>query len=778
MKFTTASAVEQIVWQLRLSDWPRAQNRARINSLFNGAPPYSEEEVAQNNIQTNVNDLSGPHESMSARGQFQNALVTPDPLINIELDYGPVFKRREWAAKISSEINKKLKNSLPFQEEEESTFAQVVLHGVGPANWQDKYCPYPDSRGIEDVLVPSETLRSLANLGMVAVYRSYTGAELWRQTHGPRVDKAWNMPVVEAAIRWVDQEAMQLYGTKWPEIWSPEKMEERVKEDSGLYMSDAVPTIDTFDVLYFDHEGKHPGWKRRVILDAWGNPGVGGAGGISYGASPASQKQDGKYGLSPKSEFLYDSGDRIYADNLSEFLHFQFGDASAVAPFRYHSVRSLGFLLYAVCHLQNRLKCKFHDHVFENLIQYFRVANPADAERLSKVDLVNLGVVPEGLNFVKQEERWQINESVVQMAMQMNRQTMADNSASFTQDFDFEKEKAEETATRTMAKVNSTSALIGSMLNRAYNYQKFKLNEICRRFCIINSRHADVRSFRVECLKAGVPAEALNVERWDVQPVRVIGNGNKMLQVAMMDKIMATVYDKLDPDAQKEMVRLYIAVNSGDYDLANRSVPEQKRISESVHDAQTSLGTILDGLPVTLRTGVNHSEYVEVWLHAMAMLVQKVEAKGAMATPDELSGLNNLGQHIAAQIKIIAQDKTQKQQVKQYSDDLGKLMNLVKGYAQRLQEQRQKAAQNGNGQMDPKDKAKIAATIATAKTKQQIASESHAQKTAQKQIAFQQKIQQDAIEHKAEIAKKDLETAANVRRGGLKSTKGDDEKGK
>jgi hypothetical protein len=774
MKFKTAAAVENVVWQMRLADWPRARNRARINDLFNGAPPYSEEAVRQNGINTNVNSLEAPHESMAARGQFGNALVTPDPLINIELDYGPVYKRRDWANTISREINKKIKNSLAWQEEEESTFAQVVLHGIGPAHWEDRYCPYPKARGIEDVLIPSETLRSMENSQMVAIYRSWTAAELYKLTHGPRTDKGWNLPLVDRAITWVDQEAMQLYGTKWPEIWSPEKMAERIKEDSGLYSSDAMPTVDAFDVYYWDESGKHPGWKRKVILDAWGNPGVGGAGGISYAASPASQKQDGKYGVGSKSEFLYDGGDRTYADDQGEFIHFQFGDASAVAPFRYHSVRSLGFLLYAVCHLQNRLKCKLHDHVFENLIQYFRVANPADAERLSKVDLVDKGIIPEGLNFVKQDERWQINDQVAQMMVQMNQQTMATNSASFTQDFDFEKEKAEETATRTMAKVNSTSALIGSMLNRAYNYQKFKLIEVCRRFCMLNSRDPDVRSFRVECLKAGVPAEALNVERWNVQPVRVIGNGNKMLQVAMMDKIMATVYDKLDPDAQKEMVRLYIAVNSGDYELANRSVPEQKRISESVHDAQTSLGTILDSLPVTLRTGVNHGEYVEVWLHAMAMLVQKMEGKGGTTTPDELSGLNNLGQHIGAQIKILSQDKTQKENVAQYGKDLGKLMNLVKGYAQRLQEQQQKQAQAQNGQMDPKDQAKIKATLMTAQTKQQIATESHAQKTAQRQIAFQQKIHQDAIEHKAEIAKKDLETAANVRRGGMKSLGGDE----
>src|SRR5690349_6486385 len=81
-----------------------------------------------------------------------------------------------------------------------------------------------------------------------------------------------------------------------------------------------------------------------------------------------------------KSEgFLYSSGDRIYGDDLQQMASFQFADLSAVAPFRYHSVRSLGFLLYAPCHLQMRMRCKFSEAVFENLMMYFRVHNMDEA---------------------------------------------------------------------------------------------------------------------------------------------------------------------------------------------------------------------------------------------------------------------------------------------------------------------------------------------------------------------------------------------------------------
>lgn len=759
MKFTTAAACESVVWEMRLADYPRALNRAALNDLYNGAPPYTAEEVIQNRINTNVNFLEGTKILHDARRQFATAFMTPDPLFNIGLDYGAPWKRREMGQNLTTKINRIIKKSLPYLENRRSTFAGNCLHGVGPSMWQDRELWCPRAMGIEDVLIPSNTLLSMENLPFFAVYRQYTAAELQKLTTGPNVDPAWNLPLVEQAIKWVDQEARQLMSASWPEVWSPEKMSERIKQDGGLYASDAVPTIDTFDLYFWNDDGKRSGWNRRVILDAWGSPGVGGVG--AWDA-----KVPEKNMLGGRNEFLYNPGNRVYAPKLNEIIHFQFADASCVPPFRYHSVRSLGFLLYAVCHLQNRLRCKFDDHVFENLIQYFRVANPADAERLSQVDLVDKGIIPDGLAFVKQEERWQINDGVVTQAMELNRQTMADNSASFTQDFDADKGKGE-TATRTMAKVNATAALVGAMLNQAYDYQAFQYTEICRRFCIKNSKDADVRKFRLECLKAGVPEEALNVDRWDVQPVRVIGQGNKMLQVAMADKLMA-IRPLLDPSAQKEVTRIYILANSDDPDLANRLVPAQQEISPAIIKGQNDAGTLMLGLPVSMEEGINHADYIEAQMHSMTSKVKQVESRGGMATEDELIGLNNIGANLTKHIEKLAEDKEAKAQVKEYGDDLGKLMNLVKAYGQRLSEQRDQQSQQGGG-LDPETSAKIQATELTAQTKAKLAAESHAQKTAQRQIEFQQKIQQDKERHRVEIAKADLSTAAEIHRQGAKA---------
>ena len=769
MMFSKPSSVEMVVQEMRLADYPRSLNRAKINDLANGFPPYSQEEVRQNNISFNFSDLSLTKILQDARRQFQTALLAPDPLWTVDIDYGPVYRRRQWGSSITKNLSKIVKRSRPYRESQRSVFASDVAHGIGPSYWQDNYGWRTRGLGIEDVYVPSGTTLEMDNLPFIALYRQWTGRELAQMVEGPNVDPGWDKEFVADAIKWVDNEAQRLLGQSWPDVWVPEKYSERLKEDSGLYSSDRVPTVDAFDFYFWHDDGKRSGWHRRIVLDAWSNPSMGGAGGIAYGKGQRSKKSGIDFDT---NRFLYDSSKKknpVFASKLSNFIHWQFADCSSVAPFRYHSVRSLGFLLWTICNIQNRVRCKFTESAWESMMQYLRSNSPEDAERALTVNLVDKRVLPNGIDFVKRDERWEIDGPLVETLLQMNRQTMADNSASFTQDFDFAQEqKRDETATRTMAKVNSTAALVGAMLDQAYSYQKDQYEEICRRFRKVNSKDPDVREFRKDCLKEGVPEEVLGSDCWLVQPNRVIGSGNQTLQTAMADKLMG-VYDRLPPESQQKALRIYLAVNTQDYALANDMVPEAPHISDSVSFAQTAIGTIMEGAQVAVKPGLNIIEIIETWLHGLASIMGPIEQQGGTTDQKQLVGLQNFVQHIQQAIQQLAQDKTQKQRVKVYNDDLANLADLIKAYAQRLAEQQQQQQSQNGQQMDPKDQAKIQATMVMAQTKSQIQQQTAAKKQAQKDIAFSTKLRQDKQRHLVDIAAKDLETAGNIRRNRMSS---------
>jgi hypothetical protein len=761
--FKDASSIESVVWDMKLADLPRSSNRARINELFNGNPPYSDEEQIENNITTNVNWLDGTKIAHDARQQFSQAFLKPGNFFTVKLDSGPIHKRQEWSDVITTAINKRLKKSLRYRETLRNVFAQVVLHGVGPVAWENrqKWCPTMFS--MADVLLPSQTLLTMENVQHFALFRRYTPSQLWRMTHGPRVDKGWQMSTVDACIEWAYKQRGKTQSSN-AQVYSPEKIAEDIKSDLGLYQSDAVPTIDCWDFYYLDDSKKNYGWKRRIVLD-------------TPSLSDASKSSGAKTNIiGGKNQFLFDPGNRNYAGDLDEIIHFQFADGSVVAPFRYHSVRSVGFLLYAVCHIQNRLRCKLNDAAFEDLMQYFRVANPTDVERLKKVDLVNYGIIPEGLNFVSKSERWDVNHQLSQVVMNFNRQQMAENATGYNQDFghDPSRGEKEKTATQVAAEVNKSTAMVGAILQDAYGYQEFQYVEICRRMCLKNSSDIDASKFRKECLKAGVPEEYLDSDRWNVNAERVIGNGNKQVELAQNNMLMQNI-DRFDPDAQRLILRQFTFAATDDPALTLQLVPQEKTlVTHSVHDAELSASTLLSGLPMGLKQGVNHGEYAATLIGMMKAKVEEIMASGGVAPAPVLAGLENIagmtvegepieGNGAANHIAIMENVESNAQLVKQLNDSLTQMLNEVKGMAQRLAEQQQAEQQQGGG-MDPADAVKLKSQMILAEAKAEDIRKKGELKLKQKQEEHELKMANTIRETQVDEAATDLLTQGQIRR--------------
>ena len=231
-----------------------------------------------------------------------------------------------------------------------------------------------------------------------------------------------------------------------------------------------------------------------------------------------------------------------------------------------------------------------------------------------------------------------------------------------------------------------------------------------------------------------------------------MGAGNKALELAIAQQLME--YRNLyDPEPQRDILRDVTLAITDDPGRATRLVPDKPAsVTDSVHDAQLAAGSLMLGLPVAIKTGMNHIDYVDSLLASMALIISNILKAGGVGTPDKVRGLQNMAAHTAAHIEIIAQDKAEKARVKQYMDQLGKLMNEVKAFAQRMQQQ----AQAGNGGapgVDPKDIAKIQADQMKAEAKVKNTRESHAQRTVQRQIQFEQQMKQDAQRHQLEMRK-------------------------
>jgi len=756
MRFDNAQRLSEVVWNARLADMPRGENRAVLNRTYNGEPPFDESKAEENSVEVNRNFLQGTRLLTDARRQWASALLKPGNYFTVGLDDGPAHKRMEWSHIITTQINRRLKRSQPMMEQIRATGAQVMLHGIGPTVWRDRRDPIPIPIPIASLLIPSETDLDFSNLEWYSVFRQWTPTQLVEMTSGPKVDPGWNMPLVKSQLKYVAEELR-----KQPNMtafqYMPEKVEELIKQDSGFWGSDAVPTIDVWD-CYFREAEDGKGWYRRIFLD-WdlGKDEV-----SSYRNSGGMPKMD------KQEDFLYTSKKRCYSNKLSEMLHCQFGDCSAVAPFKYHSVRSLGWMMWGVVDLLNRLQCKFTESTFEQMLWFFRTAGQQDFDRVKKAVFSNMGVIPQGVSFVPSNERFKPDSGQINMGLGMMRQILSENAASYVQDFEKGGSGKEQTATEVMAKVNNVNTMVSGMLNLAYTYQTSQYREIARRFCIKNSPYTEVKEFQKACLRAGVPADYLDSERWDIDPERTLGGGNKTLEIAQANQLLQ-MRQFLGPDAQRRVDHIAVEVFTDDPALAEDLAPTEsnKPISKSQHDAQLSTDRILRGLQFDPMPWMVFEDYVQVWLQDMAATIQLLQQTGP--TMQDVIGLGNLAQHIQKFIMAIGGGDEDQPRLKQYGDMLGQMMNHVKGMAQRLQEaQGQQQGENGNGEA-ALTAGKVQAMQITAAAKAANTRESHALKTAQKQAQFELDQQRKDQELKANIRREDTRTAQELAHEGART---------
>jgi hypothetical protein len=731
MNFTSADKVAEVVFKMKDADKAyRSTNRANIDKLFSGDPPYTIEEEEKENIQINVPFPECPVLIGNAKRQWNNAFMKPANYFTIKVDSGPRHKRADYSHKLTKLVNREMKRSLPYTEKVRGEGSNAIVHGIAPKWWPNGRKWGPKLLGVEDLLVPSQTTIDFDNLNHFAIFQAYTQAQLMEFADSEN-NAGWNQKFINAIIADLN-DLNQSQGTET----NPEKIADLRKENGGYWESDAVPVVKTWSFFFRDqHENKEV-WHKRVILD----------------------EADSAVGF--RDEFLFDSK-RSYGNKLSQILHVQFMDSSSKAPFKYHSVRGLGFLLYPIGHLQNRFRCRFTERAFQDLVMLFRDVNKEDVERLTSVNLYDrgMGILPEGLHIVPANERYQVNTDLAAAVLSQNRQMMSEASASFVQDVESSDER--ETATLTNAKMQTVNALVGAMLTLAYTYAEHEYREVVRRLVKFDE-------FIEKAKREGIPESLLDTESWDIDAERVIGSGNKVMEVALARELMQ-VRNLHSPAAQQRILHLYDLALTDDASLADELAPVgEQPVSNAVTFAEQSWATIMMGLPITPRAEFNHIEIAETWLKYMGATVQRLMQSGGMGTPQEIMGLQNAGAHIDREIEFIAQDENEGQRVKQYSDVLGKLMNEVKGMAQRLAEQMQN--QQGSGQLPPEAQAKIVSSGILAQSTAKIKEASAAQKMQHKDQAFALDQRRKEAQHGLEMRRSVQDAAIDAQVTDLKAS--------
>jgi len=717
-QFATPSDVLKIVTNIEQGMLPRSCDRAMIDGQFNGGRPFTEEEMKAMQGQVNTNFLEGYKVAQSGILQMNSALLYKDRFFNARCLKGKVIKRREYAEKITINLHRPLKRNRSgrrFLYMMQNRNCSLTLHGIGALWWQNDHAWMPKFVPLDDLLIPTDTpLEMSDSLGYFGVNTWNTPYQFWQMT---MQDKSvyWNKELARKVLS--ELKGIEGYSPDYYD--KPEKMEQLWKERSAYLNSDAVPKVKLTHFYNQDEEGK---WYRKIMV-----------------------RENQAVGISIPDKFIYENP-KPYCDSIDQILHIQFGDGSVVAPFKYKAVRGLGNLLFSLIELMNRLRCQFTQSVFGDLIPMLRITSPMDEGRPKMLQYQAYGVMPNGVNFVPKEERHQPNYQLVTTAMSEFRQLMSENSASYVQDIDSGSQK-EMTLGEAQIRLQAVNKMVASMLMGAYEQEVFFYQEELRRFMSKTSQDPEVKEFQARCRADGIPAELMETDAWQIDITRAFGAGDQTLAQQEVTALMQ-IQQQLDPAAQRIVRRQYVSTMTRNPDLANELVPEEpETVTSGTKAADQLFGTLMQGVEVGVREGVEQQDYVTRMIEMMNGVVQRIQQTDNVGTMQDVIGLNMVAKDVQAHIDILAKDQNEKEYVTEAQKTLGKMMNDVKAFEQRIQEQQQKS------QMDPEAMAKIETDRMMTEQKLAAQQATHEQNLRQSQLKFEQTMAQTLEKHRLDMEK-------------------------
>jgi len=749
VEFSTPAKVINVVKRMQDIERLRAEDRALIDALFNGQRPYSDSEVKKFNIQVNVNWGLGKRIMREANTQLNNALIHPGNLFTCSLQEGPVEKRQEWSQIFTKNLHKPLQEGTSGKRNFfliKNRNASVCMHGTGILMWSSPHTALPRFVSLEDLLIPTETLVDFSNMRYFAANLNLSIGELIELVTKDDVLGGWNKQMIGEVL----DSQQGIYNESTPSTWrdQPEAMEQVFFQNRGYYYSDATPKVRC--VAFFYQEMDDPKrWYRVIYLKE----------------NPGDKVKD------IDKKFLFDGTTKPFADDIGHILNVQYGDGNLVPPMKYHNVRGMGVDLYAPVETDNRLRCEFVQSVFEHMKMYFRIKDPADRDRLKAQILQQYGFIQDGLSIVPRTERHEIDANLVENAMEQMGEIMQGSASSYI--------PGETGSERTMTakeatiRANQASVLVSSMLATMYLQEGFYYEELKRRFCMADSVDQLVKQFRENCIKEGIPEELLIASKWKITVERVLGGGDTT-KAQQQSNWLLGIRTALGPAQQQIALRESVSAMLEDPAKALMYVPATPpQSSPGSEMAEALFGTMMQGVAVTPRQGIDIQGYVAQLLKMMAEVIQRITQTDNMGTMEEVIGLGIVAQNVEQNIQILAADKQQKQNVKEFGDALGKMTNLIKAFGQRIQQagasnQHPKVLESISYKDVPDDvKRQMEAAVGLKPSQMPVPDPKMLKAQQQLQITdakFQQKSRHTEIAFQMEQIRKNTEAAGNLSR--------------
>lgn len=707
----------------------RSWKRARVNGLVDGNPPYTRSKLlaANRSDACNVNWGIARAYMEAGAGALYDLTTEAPGIFAIRTSHGTPEQIEEWSNILSEEADQTAHDDPVWDYNMQQSQWNIILHGVGPYMFEDAFQPFPRAVQAGDLKVPEFTRSDTEYWDACSVSNWLYPPQLFDKIQDEKAATmvGWDVEYTRQVIA----AAMDLRSADG-KMYNWEFYQQQLKNNSYTFFDDTkVVYLSHVFWKEFDQKITH-----AIVLETTNYSGV------------------------PIKYLFIHEGRYANFRNCIHPMYFDRGNGGY-----HHSVTGLGVKMYSAMDFQNRLICNLSDKAFAPKILF----KPTTADATQKFQMTNMG------DFAVLNSNWDWQQTGVAGLMQeglaMNQsitELMQSNLSSYRQQMPMEKGGNPITAKQVMYDASERATLTKTSFNRFYKQEDALCTEIVRRLCDLNTTSAQAKDYQHRCKKRGVPDECFGrIQK--VQAVRVIGQGSAFMRKQAVDAIMPMIAS-LPEKGRDNLIADKIAAEAGTAAVRRYyPKPVSKWGTEQEERAANQVAGMKVGVAPIIEQSQNPVTFASAFLRAASQAVESLQSGGSPV--EILAFVDMAGPAIMAHLRRFANDPTREAIFEKLMEQWKKLATLRDGLRaevekiQQGQKQQEQVAQEAMTDAKLKEfQATSDIALKTQKTQQQLKQqqEKHAQKMAQGQ---------------QDMALKDAETAARIRREAAKPQSKEDE---
>lgn len=668
-----AKSAHAIYTSIRNADDASSIDRQKIQSMLDGEPPYSPQQLKSlgQGYRANLNFGESAAALETALSAYSDLVNSVDRLASVKTSEGDPAQKVEWENIIAEEFHRTITDWDEFFYKQQMLAHQFVSQGVGVAYFEDNRSWKWSVCGLKDFKVPRGTPACDTKVEVATIERHYLVGELYQFIENPKIatELGWNVEETRRAILLSTDNGTSSNSRDW------ERLQEELKNNDLMYSharSKVVRCIHYF-VKEFDGTISH------------------------YIATRAGDSDD----------FLFQKPSRFKHANEA-FVLFSYGIGTNGLL---HSVRGLGYKLFPFIQLSNRMRNAIVDGAMLSSALMIQPATGEDVSNLSLMYNGPLSILPPGINVV---DKTMPNLAGNVLPIVRDLEVVRQNNTGTYNPKQVMPDGDARTATEVQAQLAQQSLLSAQAMNLYYiPFQKL-LAEQFRRLATVNYRSdepggEEAIAFRKRIEARGVPWKAVQ-KVYRVQAVRAIGAGSPGARMLAFNEFMA-IMPRFDEVGQRNLIRDRVAARVG-YDQVDRYIPkgEIERIPIDAKIAELENDAMQGGRGVSVNPGENHAVHAKVHLEdanrfLQALQQNQVDPKVAM------SYLQVQYPHSTAHVEQLASDPSRREEVGVAKQILNQMREAVENIGKQLAAQAQREAQarasEQGGQVDPKTQLAI-----------------------------------------------------------------------